>query len=57
MMLANPMEDDFEIDPVVVKAIDTIFLLHADHEQNASSSTVRIAGSSLGKQSTLKEEV
>lgn len=49
MMLANPMEDDFVIDPVVVKAIDTIFLLHADHEQNASSSTVRIAGSSLCK--------
>lgn len=47
MMLANPMEEEFNIDPVVVKAIDTIFLLHADHEQNASSSTVRIAGSSL----------
>ncbi|KAL4450504.1 hypothetical protein ABPG74_019402 [Tetrahymena malaccensis] len=47
MMLANPMDDDFDINPVVVEAIDTIFLLHADHEQNASSSTVRIAGSSL----------
>ena len=32
MMLANPMDDEFEINPVVVEAIDTIFLLHADHE-------------------------
>ncbi|EGR27584.1 hypothetical protein IMG5_193840 [Ichthyophthirius multifiliis] len=46
MMLANPMDEEFQIDEVIVQAIDKILLLHADHEQNASSSTVRIAGSS-----------
>eukprot|EP00658_Telonema_sp_P-2_P039356 TRINITY_DN28163_c0_g1_i1.p1 TRINITY_DN28163_c0_g1~~TRINITY_DN28163_c0_g1_i1.p1 ORF type:complete len:293 (+),score=78.05 TRINITY_DN28163_c0_g1_i1:161-1039(+) len=45
MMFATPCED-YEVDPVLAKAIDTIFILHADHEQNASTSTVRIAGSS-----------
>jgi citrate synthase len=34
------------VNPVVEKAIDRIFILHADHEQNASTSTVRLAGSS-----------
>ena len=34
-----------EIDPILVKAMDTIFTLHADHEQNASTSTVRMVGS------------
>jgi citrate synthase len=41
------METTLKIDENIVKAIDTICLLHADHEQNASTSTVRIAGSSL----------
>ena len=37
---------DYEVDPVVARAMDKIFILHADHEQNASTSTVRLAGSS-----------
>ncbi|WHI52300.1 citrate synthase [Microbulbifer sp. MLAF003] len=45
MMFGNPCETS-KIDPVVAKAMDIIFLLHADHEQNASTSTVRLAGSS-----------
>ncbi|WNZ55317.1 citrate synthase [Microbulbifer sp. EKSA008] len=45
MMFGNPCEPS-KIDPVVAKAMDIIFLLHADHEQNASTSTVRLAGSS-----------
>ncbi len=45
MTFAVPAED-YNIDPVVARAIDRIFILHADHEQNASTSTVRIAGSS-----------
>src|ERR1035437_4562294 len=45
MMFGNPCEI-YEPDPVIVRALDTIFLLHADHEQNASTSTVRLAGSS-----------
>ncbi len=45
MMFGNPCET-YEPNPVIVRALDTIFLLHADHEQNASTSTVRIAGSS-----------
>jgi citrate synthase len=46
MMFADPMSDDFDVDPVIVDAMEKIFILHADHEQNASTSTVRIAGSS-----------
>ncbi len=38
--------EEYEVDPVVEKALDRIFILHADHEQNASTSTVRLAGSS-----------
>ena len=38
--------EEYEPDPVVVSAMDKIFILHADHEQNASTSTVRLAGSS-----------
>ncbi|MEO1170052.1 MAG: citrate synthase [Pseudomonadota bacterium] len=38
--------EDYEVDPVIEKAMDRIFILHADHEQNASTSTVRLAGSS-----------
>ncbi|WP_257266602.1 citrate synthase [Endozoicomonas sp. ONNA2] len=45
MMFATPCED-YEVKPVLAKAMDRIFLLHADHEQNASTSTVRLAGSS-----------
>ena len=45
MMFSVPCEH-YEIDPVAEKALDLIFILHADHEQNASTSTVRLAGSS-----------
>lgn len=44
MMFGVPSEDTTP-DPVLVNAMDTIFILHADHEQNASTSTVRLAGS------------
>ena len=44
MMFANPCEEH-HVNPVIAKAMDRIFLLHADHEQNASTSTVRMAGS------------
>ncbi len=44
MMFATPCED-YKVNPVIAKAMDKIFLLHADHEQNASTSTVRLAGS------------
>ncbi|ARS53637.1 citrate synthase [Kushneria konosiri] len=44
MMFSNPCEP-YEINPVAAKAMDRIFMLHADHEQNASTSTVRLAGS------------
>ena len=44
MMFATPCED-YEVNPVIARAMDRIFLLHADHEQNASTSTVRLAGS------------
>jgi len=45
MMFGNPCEPS-TISPVLARAMDRIFLLHADHEQNASTSTVRLAGSS-----------
>lgn len=45
MMFGNPCEP-YEINPVISRAIDRIMVLHADHEQNASTSTVRMAGSS-----------
>jgi citrate synthase len=45
MMFSNPYQD-FELKPEVVKALDLIFLLHADHEQNCSTSTVRMIASS-----------
>lgn len=38
--------EKYEVDPVIEAALDKIFILHADHEQNASTSTVRLAGSS-----------
>ncbi|RMH46555.1 MAG: citrate (Si)-synthase, partial [Alphaproteobacteria bacterium] len=45
MCFAVPAEE-YEVSPVVARAMDRIFMLHADHEQNASTSTVRLAGSS-----------
>src|SRR6201990_702717 len=45
MCFSVPAED-YKPNPVLSKALDTIFILHADHEQNASTSTVRLAGSS-----------
>jgi len=45
MLFAVPTEE-CELNPVIVRAMDKFFMLHADHEQNASTSTVRIAGSS-----------
>jgi len=44
MMFATPCED-YKVSPVLAKAMDRIFMLHADHEQNASTSTVRLTGS------------
>jgi len=44
MMFSNPCEE-YKVNPVYAKAMDRIFMLHADHEQNASTSTVRLAGS------------
>jgi len=45
MMFAVPTED-YKVNEVLVRAMDRIFILHADHEQNASTSTVRLSGSS-----------
>ncbi|CAB3792070.1 Citrate synthase [Paraburkholderia caffeinitolerans] len=45
MMFANPAEE-YKVNDVLVRALDRILILHADHEQNASTSTVRLAGSS-----------
>merc|ERR1712137_311498 len=45
MMFATPLEE-YIVNPVFAKAINAFLILHADHEQNASTSTVRIAGSS-----------
>jgi citrate synthase len=45
MFFGNPCEE-YKINPVIERAIDRILILHADHEQNASTSTVRLAGSS-----------
>src|SRR3569832_320156 len=45
-MMFAVQSEEYEVDPVAEKALDTIFILHADHEQNASTSTVRLAGSS-----------
>ena len=44
MMFSVPAED-YEVSPVAAKALDLLFILHADHEQNASTSTVRLVGS------------
>ncbi|MCU7959978.1 MAG: citrate synthase [gamma proteobacterium symbiont of Bathyaustriella thionipta] len=45
MMFATPCEE-YQPDPIAEKALNLLFILHADHEQNASTSTVRLAGSS-----------
>ena len=45
MCFAVPAEE-YKVNPVLARAMDRIFILHADHEQNASTSTVRLAGSS-----------
>lgn len=45
MFFASPA-GDYEIDPVAAEALDLLFILHADHEQNCSTATVRMAGSS-----------
>ncbi|RYG08662.1 MAG: citrate (Si)-synthase, partial [Burkholderiales bacterium] len=45
MMFATPCEE-YKVNPVLERALDRIFMLHADHEQNASTSTVRLCGSS-----------
>ena len=45
MMFSTPCEE-YKVNPILAKAMNKIFILHADHEQNASTSTVRLAGSS-----------
>ena len=45
-MLFSVPAEDYKVNPVLARAMDRIFILHADHEQNASTSTVRISGSS-----------
>ncbi len=45
MMFATPCED-YEVDPVIARVLDQLLILHADHEQNCSTSTVRLVGSS-----------
>jgi len=45
MMFATPAED-YHVDPVIARALDLLLILHADHEQNCSTSTVRMVGSS-----------
>ena len=45
MLFATPCEE-YKVNPVIARAMDRILILHADHEQNASTSTVRLAGSS-----------
>jgi Citrate synthase len=46
MMFAVPAEP-YEVDPEIIKALDLLLILHADHEQNCSASTVRVVGSSM----------
>ena len=47
MLFADPLDPDFKVPSVMIEALDKILILHADHEQNASTSTVRLTGSSL----------
>jgi len=46
MMFSHPAEPTYEPDPELVEALNVLFILHADHEQNCSTSTVRLVGSS-----------
>jgi citrate synthase len=46
MMYGTPCEP-YEVDPLAAKALDILFIIHADHEQNCSTSTVRLVGSSM----------
>ena len=46
MMFQSPNNDDYQINPIIKDALDKLLILHADHEQNCSTSTVRIVGSS-----------
>ncbi|MBT5072089.1 MAG: citrate (Si)-synthase, partial [Kordiimonadaceae bacterium] len=46
MTFGVPNCEDYKVNPILASAMDKIFILHADHEQNASTSTVRLAGSS-----------
>ena len=46
MMFSHPAEPTYEPDPELVRALDVLLILHADHEQNCSTSTVRLVGSS-----------
>jgi len=46
-MMFSDSQEDFHADPILVDALDLLLILHADHEQNCSTSTVRMAGSSL----------
>ena len=50
MMFATPADVNYKVNPILAKAMDKIFTLHADHEQNASTSTVRLAGSTGANQ-------
>lgn len=52
MCFAVPAEE-YKVNPVLARAMERIFILHADHEQNASTSTVRLAGSSGANQPVL----
>lgn len=45
-MMFKTVNQDYKVDPVVVKALNVLLILHADHEQNCSTSTVRVVGSS-----------
>ena len=47
MLFADPIDRDYKVDKFLAKVLDTLMILQADHEQNASAATVRIAGSSL----------
>src|SRR2546427_9428326 len=55
LMFGNPCEE-FKVNPVVERALDRIFILHADHEQNASTSTVRQIGRSEKHTSELQSQ-
>ena len=49
MMMFSVPSEPYEINPVKVRALELFLILHMDHEQNASTSTVRTAGKSLSK--------